>query len=267
MFDCDDIPFSAAEFSGQARLFPLPNLVMFPHVIQPLHIFEPRYRDMIRDALNSDRLLAMALLAPGWEHEYEGRPPIYPMACLGRILSCRKLGDGRYNLVLQGLCRAQIVREEPIAHSYRTARLELQADQYAQHTTESRSGLRRKLIRKFRSLMPPNPEAQNQLDELLNADLSLGMLTDIVAYTVDLDLTTKQTLLSETDVDRRAAQLVEYLTRCREARKPSSCQLDSQDEAACSEALPAPPPAKAGASPKVGTPSGAEPFPPRFSCN
>ena len=83
MSSFDDLSFAPQEFSGKVRLFPLPNLVLFPHVMQPLHIFEPRYRFLLEDALATDRLIAMALLAPGWENDYEGRPPLYPMACLG----------------------------------------------------------------------------------------------------------------------------------------------------------------------------------------
>ncbi len=66
-------------------LFPLPNVVLFPNVFLPLHIFEPRYREMVADALASDRLIGMVLLKPGWEHEYEGRPPVYPIGCSGVI--------------------------------------------------------------------------------------------------------------------------------------------------------------------------------------
>src|ERR1041384_3715325 len=98
----EDFLFSPDTFSGRARLFPLPNLVMFPHVVQPLHIFEPRYREMLEDALASDRLIAMALLAPGWEDDYHGRPALYPTACLGRVTTSHRLEDGRYNLLLEG---------------------------------------------------------------------------------------------------------------------------------------------------------------------
>ena len=66
--------FPPDEFAGTARLFPLPNLVLFPHVVQPLHIFEPRYRQLMADALADDRLIAMALLRPGWEEDYHRKP-------------------------------------------------------------------------------------------------------------------------------------------------------------------------------------------------
>ena len=79
--------FSLDGFAGMARLFPLPNLVMFPHVVQPLHIFESRYVEMLEDALAGDHLIATALLMPGWEGEYDGRPPVDPIVCLGRVIS------------------------------------------------------------------------------------------------------------------------------------------------------------------------------------
>ena len=66
-------------------LFPLPNVVLFPSVFLPLHIFEPRYREMVGDALTGDRIIGMVLLRPGWEADYEGRPPIYPVGCAGLI--------------------------------------------------------------------------------------------------------------------------------------------------------------------------------------
>src|SRR6266568_3715474 len=89
-------------FSGIARLFPLPNAVLFPHLVMPLHIFEPRYRQMTRDALAGDRFIAMVLLQPGWESEYEALPAIHSVACLGRIQAEQRLPDGRFNIQLRG---------------------------------------------------------------------------------------------------------------------------------------------------------------------
>src|SRR5213596_3395375 len=80
-------------------LFPLPNVVLFPNVFLPLHIFEPRYREMVADALASDRLIGMVLLRPGWERDYEGRPPVYPIGCSGVITHAERLHDGRYDIV------------------------------------------------------------------------------------------------------------------------------------------------------------------------
>ena len=66
-------------------LFPLPNVVLFPNVLLPLHIFEPRYRDLVRDALAGDQVIGMVLLRPGYEGDYDGRPPIYSVGCAGLI--------------------------------------------------------------------------------------------------------------------------------------------------------------------------------------
>src|SRR5579884_3720517 len=106
-----DDPGALTDFSGTARLFPLPNLVLFPYAVQPLHVFEPRYRQMTRDALAGDRLIAVVLLQPGWDVDYEGRPPVHPVACVGRVLAENKLEDGRYNLLLRGLRRVRILDE------------------------------------------------------------------------------------------------------------------------------------------------------------
>src|SRR5215467_7574945 len=114
---------SLENFGGTARLFPLPNLVLFPHVMQPLHIFEPRYRQMTADALAGDRLIALALLRPGWESDYDGKPAIYPVACLGRVVAEQRLDDGRYNILLRGLSRVRLVEELSQGKLYRTARV------------------------------------------------------------------------------------------------------------------------------------------------
>jgi len=104
-------------------IFPLPNVVLFPNVFLPLHIFEPRYRDMVSDALAGDRIIGMVLLQPGHEKEYEARPPVFPIGCAGVITHSEPLGDGRYNIVLRGLERFRIVSEDA-SRAYRLAQIE-----------------------------------------------------------------------------------------------------------------------------------------------
>src|SRR5437667_9813996 len=101
-------------------LFPLPNVVLFPNVFLPLHIFEPRYREMVADAVASDRMIGMVLLRPGWERDYEGRPPVYAVGCSGVITHVERQPDGRYNIVLRGVERFRIVDEDR-GRSYRRA--------------------------------------------------------------------------------------------------------------------------------------------------
>jgi Lon protease-like protein len=201
--------FSDESFSGVTRLFPLPNLVMFPHVVQALHIFEPRYRRMLEDALSADRLIAMALLVPGWERDYEGRPPIYPVTCLSQIIHHTRLEDGHYNILIFGLRRARLLHELPPVRMYREARVELLPDQVAGAGDPLAQHLLEELLAAIDSLMPESPLAQGQFGQLLGSQLTLGVLTDLLAYTLDLDRGVKHRLLCETDVECRARLILD----------------------------------------------------------
>ncbi|MBF6568683.1 MAG: LON peptidase substrate-binding domain-containing protein [Candidatus Binataceae bacterium] len=92
-------------------LFPLPNLVMFPGLRVPLHIFEPRYRQMIADIEQTDGVIGMVLLKEDWEEDYETRPDIFEIGCAGKIEEIEKLPDGRFNLILEGTAEFRVVRE------------------------------------------------------------------------------------------------------------------------------------------------------------
>jgi len=93
-------------------IFPLPSVVLFPNVFLPLHIFEPRYRQMVSDALAGERLIGMVLLQPGYEADYERTPAIYEVGCAGLVTHVERLPDGRFNVVLRGLERFRVVGEE-----------------------------------------------------------------------------------------------------------------------------------------------------------
>src|SRR5215208_226924 len=101
-------------------IFPLPNVVLFPRTYLPLHVFEPRYRQMVTDATAGGQCIAMALLKEGWESEYYGNPPIYSLVCVGRLMSVQPLPDGRSHILLQGLERCDI-QEEHFDKPYREA--------------------------------------------------------------------------------------------------------------------------------------------------
>jgi uncharacterized protein len=105
-------------------VFPLPELVLFPGVTVQLHVFELRYRTMLRDALSRDRMLALAVLVPGYEIDYHGSPPFHPIGCLGRVERVEWIPDDRYDMRIVGTTRvrfARIEREFP----YRSAKVEL----------------------------------------------------------------------------------------------------------------------------------------------
>lgn len=101
-------------------VFPLPGAVLFPQTVLPLHVFEPRYRQMVRDAVRGQGLIAIALLRPGWEEQIEGNPPIHTAATVGRIENLRYEQGGRSFLDLVGLERVRLV-EIPSDHPYRLA--------------------------------------------------------------------------------------------------------------------------------------------------
>ena len=104
-------------------LFPLPNVVLFPNVFLPLHIFEPRYRQMLADALEGDRIIGMVLLRPGYEADYQGRPAIYDVGCAGVITHSQPLPDGRYDIVLRGIEKFRITSEDQ-SRPYRIGRID-----------------------------------------------------------------------------------------------------------------------------------------------
>src|SRR4051794_25531870 len=135
-------------------LFPLPTVVLFPNVFLPLHIFEPRYREMVADAVASDRMIGMMLLRPGWERDYEGRPPIYSIGCSGLVTHAERLPDGRYNIVLRGVERFRIISEDH-SRSYRRATIELLQDQPL--TGDDRVIIRRQRA-KLESMLAPAVE-------------------------------------------------------------------------------------------------------------
>jgi Lon protease-like protein len=207
----EDMSFDPDQFCGTARLFPLPNLVVFPHVMQPLHIFEPRYRAMLEEAAGSDQLIAMSVLAPGWESDYDGRPPIRSMACLCRVATHCKTEQGTYNALLLGMRRIKIVRELAPTKRFREAEVTLVEDAYPTENDTRRPELQRKLVIAFRRVLPKLPLGCEQIEQLLGAEIPLGMLTDIVAYALNLDQKIKEDLLAEPLPDLRALLLLECL--------------------------------------------------------
>ena len=200
-------------FAGVVRLFPLPNLVLFPHVDQGLHIFEPRYRQMTADALAGDHLLAMVLLKPdeNWDEGYDGRPPIEGTACLGRITASEQFPDGRYNLTLRGLTRLRVTAELPDESKlYRLARGELLADRCPLDLAEV-SALRRGLREAVLARFDPAGQAHAQLAALFAGDTPLGAVCDLLGYSLPLPLEAKQRLLAEPDVPARVRTLTDAL--------------------------------------------------------
>jgi uncharacterized protein len=212
-WDAEELVFDDTRFTGTVRLFPLPDLVMFPHVMQPLHIFERRYREMLNDALDGDGLIAMSMLAPGWDVDYEGRPAILPHVCIGKVVTHQRLPDGCYNIMLLGSRRARVVNELPAIRSFREAEVELLDDVYDAEGDAARDQLQAELSWRFQKALPTpkGGEAKAPLQQLLATELPLGVLTDLASFALPLSKSLKLSLLIECDVDRRAHLLLKAL--------------------------------------------------------
>lgn len=216
----DSLAFSPDDFSGFARLFPLPNLVMFPHVMQAMHIFEPRYRSLFEEAISDDQLIALGVLAQGWEVDYEGRPALEPMACLCRIATYQRTPEGTYNVLLLGVRRIQLQEELPPTKPFRVAEATIVEDHVPSHSSaEEIVGLQQQLLMAFKRSMPKIPTSYEQVDELLGSQITLGMLADIVAYTAELNSSTKLSLLKTSNVVDRVHVLLNALSKSSQSSK------------------------------------------------
>lgn len=205
-------PTAPEDFAGIARLFPLPNIVLFPNVVQGLHIFESRYRQLMADALDTDSLITLVLLKPGWEEEYENAPAIETVGCLGRVTWHEKLADGKYNLRLRGLARLQLFEELPANRPYRLARAEVMAE-HAPTDAESLRNLRQRLAELVLPRFQEDAPARGQIQELFDGEMPLGQVCDILGYALPLSTELKQSLLAESHADRRAATLIDALRK------------------------------------------------------
>jgi Lon protease-like protein len=186
-------------------IFPLPTVVLFPNVFLPLHIFEPRYRAMVSDALEEDRIIGMVLLRPGWEQDYDGRPAVYPVGCAGLITHAERLPDGRFNIVLQGLEKFRI-RDEDDSRSYRLARV----DSIEESLTEDDKDEMRLARRRLEALLVPQPKGRGG-EPKVPASMADEDLVNALAQYLELEPVEKQALLERNGLLNRCRSLIELL--------------------------------------------------------
>jgi len=186
-------------------IFPLPNVVLFPNVFLPLHIFEPRYRKMVDDALNGDRIIGMVLLRPGWEGQYEGRPAVYPIGCAGVITHAERLPDGRFNIVLRGMEKFRI-QDEHDERQYRLATVEPVPDPGIDAAARNEMRGERK---RLEMLLVPQPEGTT--DPKVPSSMPDEDLVNALAQYLEFEPVEKQALLERTGVLDRCRSLIELL--------------------------------------------------------
>lgn len=192
-------PYPEGEFV--LPIFPLPNLVFFPSTRLPLHIFEPRYRQMVTDVMESDQRFGIVLLRPGWQDDYYGAPPVHALGTLGTIEQAVSLDDGRFNILVRGDVRFRILGEVS-RMPYRMARVVAEPelspavqDAYAQR--EWLADLSRQYLKYL-----PNQMAVPEIDTV-----GLDSLTNALIMSLNLDVEEKQRLL-ETDALVQRAEAV-----------------------------------------------------------
>jgi Lon protease-like protein len=181
-------------------IFPLEEAMLFPGVSRPLYIFEPRYRAMVADALKGDRIIGMTTLKPGYEANYEGRPPIYAIGCAGVITDVEELSDGRFNILLRGLVKFRVTGEDE-SRPYRLARVdampEVPDDAEKAALREQRRRLEALVTKGSDSKVPPEIVD----DELVN----------LLAQYLPIDPVDRQALLELKSVLLRAQSLIDLI--------------------------------------------------------
>ena len=192
-------------------IFPLPATVFYPGTPLPLHIFEPRYRQMTADALNGKRKIGMVLLKPDWESTYFARPELFSVGCVGSIEKETRHADGKYDFTLVGLRRFRILNELD-EKPYRLAKIDLLEEQNEQEISDAPNATRDALIdryREFTDMIPANHSWSQEPDWSLGNKLS--QFVDRFAYRLDLSLEEKQAFLEQQDVLRRAEFIHNFL--------------------------------------------------------
>ena len=185
-------------------LFPLAGAILFPRSQLPLHIFEPRYREMVRDAVDGPGRIAMIQPHP---LDDDNRAQLYAVGCVGEIVSLEELEDGRFNIVLLGSNRFRLLRETDVDASYRCAEVDITAFDDEEPPPLS-LGQRAEVEREARRLgdamgLAVDWAAVNRLDD--------EMIVNAIAQVAPFDLGAKQALLEQPTLDGRADLLVQLM--------------------------------------------------------
>jgi uncharacterized protein len=204
-------------------IFPLPNCVLLPGGLMPLHVFEPRYRELTRDCLAGHQLMGVARLRPGYESTYYGRPPVFEKCGVGRIICSEELPDGRFALLLRGIARVEIARELPSrGRNYRLVEARTiddascdPADAHVHH---------RRLILLCDRLSELLEQGGSELRDLVRGFQSPGACADAVAAALIMDADARQELLEARDPMIRLQRTLGYVSHllCELAPCPDS---------------------------------------------
>ncbi len=187
-------------------VFPLPSFVLFPQTTTRLHVYEPRFRMLVSDALSTNRLLVLVGLKQGWEEDYYGSPPTHQVGSLCRIINEERLEDGRYNLYVHCLARVNL-RTIHQFKPYRTAEVDVIAE-VADDTIAVDAAVDR-LVGTVRGLMLQRGEHAGILAAALSSTKKPTILTHRLAAVLAFDPASRQALLETASTLQRAENLCE----------------------------------------------------------
>jgi len=229
------------DFNQPVPLFPVPNCVLLPHATIQLHIFEPRYRAMTRDAIEGNRLIAIAAFAgDDWRQDYDGCPPLRRHVCVGFIVKHEQLPDGRFNILLQGVCRARISEEIPPMDGdyefdgqappspYRRAILEPTETEQPMEIDISEQ--RQRLERLLNDGLLTRLSSVSAVHNWLSREIPTVVLVDLAIMTVCDNIDQRYDMLEQTDVFKRASWLEKHLCATRKTLEAAELQGSGKSE-------------------------------------
>jgi hypothetical protein len=203
-----------AQGTERIALFPLSNVVLFPRVKTPLHIFEPRYRQMLREVIEADRRIGMAVVRPEHQDEMPGDPPLLPIGCCGEIAEHRQRPDGRADIVLLGSWRFRILEEEPRTPTrlYRIARVQPLEDSLPEGERDRVARLRASAVENVAFLARRSGGEGARFDASLFAGIDDATFVNVLASSLAFPVEEKQALLEADSIPERYARLVSALS-------------------------------------------------------
>ncbi len=196
---------------ARLAIFPLPDVVLFPGTVLPLHVFEPRYVDMTRDVVAGTRHFAIARLRPGYQNDYLGRPPIYPVAGLGEVIACQELPGDRFAIAVRGAGRIRVQRELPPERTYREVEASLVPDHAVDE--DAVAVARAQLAAVCERIATGLGQEADWLRKLVRGDDGTAALTHALAASLVNEPDERQALFETQSPSRRVDRLLDHASR------------------------------------------------------
>ena len=190
-------------------VFPLPGLVFFPKTYLPLHIFESRYKEMVKDSLSGTKVIAMVLLKEGWEKDYYDYPGIHSVGCAGKIVKFQALENGRYNILLYGLAKVRF-KDNFFEKGYRQAWVEPLRGPGSRKKVLLEDGLRGRLLEHLRKY-GDRVGLRSRMELVLQQGMVDEVLVHLFSAEMGLTVVEKQFLLEAEELSQQCKRLIDLL--------------------------------------------------------